>query len=172
MAVTYRIDRAASPSRKQIRHVGGSGVGVGAREAGGGGRVAAAIVGIKVLDEWEIGTAGRKGWMDRVEWAGDQLEAVGAIIVKSKCSTLDACEHCCCNSRAGWMDGWRAVGKSWLAAAVMMLPLLLAFCLAAGEVKNRRRIVFGYLHKGRTERCAQECCKVGRERAGVLLLWK
>jgi hypothetical protein len=70
------------------------------------------------------------------------------------------------------MDGWRAVGKSWLAAAVMMLPLLLAFCLAAGEVKNRRRIVFGYLHKGRTERCAQECCKVGRERAGVLLLWK
>jgi hypothetical protein len=27
---------------------------------------------IKVVDEWEIGTAGRKGWMDRVEWAGKQ----------------------------------------------------------------------------------------------------
>ena len=27
---------------------------------------------IKVVDEWEIRTAGRKGWMDRVEWAGKQ----------------------------------------------------------------------------------------------------
>ena len=91
VAATYRIGRAASPSRKQIRHVGGGGVGVGAREAGGGGCDAAAVVvGIIMGDgQWEIGTTGRKGWMDRVEWAGDQLEATGAIIVKSNCSTLD-----------------------------------------------------------------------------------
>ena len=59
-------------------------MGVGARKAGGGGWVAAAMVGIKVLDKWEIGTAGRKGWMGCVEWAGDQRVAVGAIIVKLK----------------------------------------------------------------------------------------
>lgn len=80
VAVTYRIGRAASPSRKQIRHVGGGGGCVAA---------AAAVIGIRMGDEqWEIGTTGRKGWMDRVEWAGDQLEAVGAIIVKSNCSSL------------------------------------------------------------------------------------
>ena len=48
-------------------------------------------VAIIMVVEGKIGTAGRKGWMDRVEWAGDQLEAVGAIIVKSNCSTLDGC---------------------------------------------------------------------------------
>jgi len=52
--------------------------------------------------EWEIGTAGRKGWMDRVEWAGkqvDQVEAVGAIIAKSKLSSFSMLVGC------GWMDG-------------------------------------------------------------------
>ena len=71
VAETYRVDRAASPSRKQMRHVGGGGVGVGAREALGG-RVAAATVRTKAADEWEIGTARRKGWTDREEWAGKQ----------------------------------------------------------------------------------------------------
>lgn len=63
---------------------------------------------------------------------------------------------------AGWMDGWMAVGKSWLAAVMMpVLPLLLACCLAAGEVGKRRIIVFGYLHKGRD----REVC------AGMLQSW-
>ena len=107
VAVTHRIGRAASPSRKQIRHVGGGGVGVGAREAGGGGcdAAAAAVIGIIMGEGWEIGTTGRKGWMDRVEWAGDQLEAVGAIIVKSRCSTLDCeCLSVTLYARTG---GWR-----------------------------------------------------------------
>ena len=93
-------------------------MGVGAREAGGGGCDAAAVVvGIIMGDgQWEIGTTGRKGWMDRVEWAGDQLEAVGAIIVKSKCSTLDACERTAAVTLAlaGWMDGGRWGRAGWL----------------------------------------------------------
>jgi hypothetical protein len=75
--------------------------------------------------------------MDRVEWAGDQLEAVGAIIVKSKCSTLDACERTAAVTLAlaGWMDGGRWGRAGWLAAVMMLLlALLLAACLAAGEV--------------------------------------
>jgi hypothetical protein len=50
--------------------------------------------------------------MDRVEWAGDQLEAVGAIIAKSNCSTKDS-------SQRGKV--WMAVGRAamcWMAAEV------------------------------------------------------
>ena len=74
----------------------------------------AAVAAIIMVVKGKIGTAGRKGWMDRVEWAGDQLEATGAIIVKSNCSTLDACRM------YAPMDG----GGEELAA--MMLPCLLA----------------------------------------------
>ena len=80
VAATYRVGRAASPSRKQIRHVGGR-VGVGAREGG----CVAAIVGIVVvmMDGKQGRRAERDGW---TEWkqAGDQRETAGAIIVKSK----------------------------------------------------------------------------------------
>ena len=48
--------------------------------------------------------------MDRVEWAGDQLEAVGAIIVKSNCSTKDSSQR----------------GKVWMAVGRAAMPLLLA----------------------------------------------
>lgn len=67
--------------------------------------------------------------MDRVEWAGDQLEAVGAIIVKSKCSTLDACEHCSWDSRAGWMDGWMEGGGEELAGCCSDDAAATAACL-------------------------------------------
>jgi len=103
----------------------------------------------------KIGTAGRKGWMDRVEWAGDQLEATGAIIVKSNCSTLDACRM------YAPMDG----GGEELAA--MMLPCLLAV-RGCGVGRKRIITVFGYLHKGRqAERCAG-MRREGKKRARLL----
>ena len=78
-AATYRIGRAASPSRKQIRHVGGR-VGVGARE---GGCVATVGIAVVMMGGKQGRRAERDGW---TEWkqAGDQRESAGAIIVKSK----------------------------------------------------------------------------------------
>lgn len=126
VAATYRIGRAASPSRKQIRHVGGSGVGVGAREAGGGGWVAAAIVGIKVLDEWEIGTAGRKGWMDRVEWEASSRSARGRGWHHRKVKMFDlGCAWDC----VPYAERRMAVGKSWLAVMMLLLRWLATCCV-------------------------------------------
>jgi hypothetical protein len=60
-----------------------------------------------------------------------------------------------------------AVGKSWLAAVMMMmmLPLLLA-AWPRVRSKKRRRIVFGYLHKGRDREVCRNAAKlVGNGRA-------
>jgi hypothetical protein len=71
---------------------------------------------------------------------------------------------------AGWMDG----GGEELAgcsdddddAAAA------ACCLAAGEVKKKKKNSIWIFAQRTGQRGVQECCKVGRERAGVLLLWK
>ena len=67
--------------------------------------------------------------------AGDQLEAVGAIIVKSKCSTLDGTVTLYAERRM-------AVGKSWLAVMMMLLLLrllLLRWLPAAWLTAGRRQ---------------------------------
>ena len=105
---------------------------------------------IIMVVEGKIGTAGRKGWMDRVEWAGDQLEATGAIIVKSNCSTLDGCRM-----YAPMRDG----GGEELAA--MMLPCLLAGRGCGVGKKNSNSI---WIFAQRTaEGSVQECKRPGEK---------
>ena len=109
VAATYRIGRAASPSRKQIRHVGGR-VGVGARV---GGCVAAVGIVVVVMMGGKQGRrAERDGW---IEWNGQasRRSARDGGCHHRKVKIMFDLGWLCCNS-AIWVEGGIAVGKSWL----------------------------------------------------------
>ena len=126
-----------------------------------------ATVGIKVLDKWEIGTAGRKGWMDRVEWLASRRSASrgrGCHHRKVKMFGLG-----CAWDSVPYAERRMAVGKSWLAGCDDDDDdAALAGCwLAAGGGKPKRltmMIVAGYLHKGRRRRVCRNARSLARKR--------